>query len=173
MKPLQPMAIAVTLAVTCACLSSKSNVPAQDASGSTSAASSAATARITDPCKLLTEAEASEAIGAKLGPGVLKNLGVVTRCAYSNRAQEQELWLDVQNSTAVVSDPVLFDSLGHGPDSKWINGIGDQAVWAHSQYATFLYVLKGGNMVAMGLPRTMATVTPAVEKAAKLVATRM
>jgi hypothetical protein len=144
-----------------------------DQSSNTSVAQ-ATSPRIADPCKLLTQNEASEAISTRLGPGEMKTFRGVTRCAFFNtQNREEELWLDVQNETAVVTDVVLFDSLSHGPDVKPVSGIGDRALWAHSQIGTFLYILKGGNMLAIGLPRTMAAMTPAVEKAGKLMASRM
>lgn len=159
------------------CSCSKGKVKADTASGIAAEANPstvhAASARIADPCKLLTQAEASEAVGAKLGAGELRHFGTVNRCAFYDPTKEEKLWLDVQNETAHVPDSQLFDSFAHGPDVKMISGIGDRAIWDHSQIGTFLYVLKGETMVAIGLPRTMATMTPAVEKAARLIAGRM
>jgi hypothetical protein len=136
-------------------------------------AEAASSARIADPCKLLTQAEASAALSAALGPGELKRMGIITRCAYSNAAADQKIFLDVQNETAPVTDAALFDSFTHMPDAKPVSGIGDQALWGHSEYATSLFILKGGKVVAVGLPRTVAAMTPGIEKAAKLIASRM
>jgi hypothetical protein len=164
------IAVVGTLAISCGCSSNKtepSNQPSSQASASPSSPP------ITNPCSLLTQAEASEAIGAKLGPSDLRRFGIVTRCTYSNRGSDQGLWLDVRNETAPVADAALFDSYTHMPDVKPIAGIGDQALWTHSQIGTGLDILKGGRLVQIGLPRTMATMTPAVQKAAQLIASRM
>jgi len=107
------------------------------------------------PANLLTQVEASEAIGAKLGPGELKRMGIITRCTYYNRATDQMLWLDVHNETAPEPDAVLFDSYTHMPNVKPVSGIGDQALWSHSDFGSDLDILKGGRLVLMGLPRTM------------------
>lgn len=157
------------------CKSKTADQPGTETAASTAAATPAAP-RITDPCKLLTQAEAEAAIGAKLQPGQLKDMGSLIRCAFRNQNidnADQNIFLDVQKPTATVSDAVLFDSFTQAPDSKLISGMGDQAVWSHSVYASFLYIMKGGNMVAIGIPRQIATVTPEVEKAGKLVAGRM
>lgn len=170
MRIVRVMIIGGTLASACACSSTKAG-PDQAAGTTTQAAP---ILRIADPCKLLTQAEASEAIGAKLDVGQLKRFGSITRCTfYNGGATEQELFLDVHNETAPVADAVLFDSYTHMPDVRPVAGIGDQALWAHSEIATRLDILKGGRLVEVGLPRTMATLTPAVEKAARLMAGRM
>ena len=175
MKQFRAVAFIVVLSVVFGCSGCKSKTADQTASQTNSSGASAAptSPRITDPCKLLTQEEASAAIGEKLGPPELKDMGVVMRCAFRIQSTGHELFLDVQKPTATVADPVLFDSLSHGPDSKPVSGMGEGATWSHSEYATFLYILKGGNMVAIGLPRTTATMTPEVEKAGKLVASRM
>lgn len=174
MKALRVIAILGALAMFCRC-NGKSTEPTQQSSqGSNTGAVKAAGPRIGDPCKLLTQAEASDAINTRLGPGEIKTFRGITRCAFFNSGnREEEIWLDVQNDSAVVDDRTLFDSLSHGPDVKLVAGIGDQALWSHSQIGTFLYILKAGNMVAIGLPRTMAAMTPAVEKSGKLIASRM
>lgn len=173
MKLNQLIVMAVAIAGASACSGGNREAPQQGASPPAPTAQAASSARITHPCKLLTRTEASAAIGAELAPGEENTSGIVTRCAFSNRERQSQLWLDVQNATAPVSDASLFDALSHEPDAKLLSGIGDKALWSHSRISTFLYILKGGNMVAMGLPRTMATLTPSVEQAGKLVASRM
>jgi hypothetical protein len=81
--------------------------------------------------------------------------------------------MDVHNETAPVADAVLFDSYTHMPDVKPVSGIGDQALWSHSEIGSGLDILKGGRLVQVGLPRTMTTMTPGVERAARLIASRM
>lgn len=175
MKLVRVMVVASALASTCACSGTKPG-PGQPADAST-AGQPASVARIPDPCKLLTQAEASEAIGAKLDAGELKQFGAITRCSFYNKQdREQELFLDVQNETATVPDAALFDASTHGPGTKPVLGIGDQALWYHSDDrfgGTSLDILKGGRFVHVILPRTIATMTPAVEKAGKLIAGRM
>lgn len=171
MKLARLIVIAAALASACACSSKK---PAPDEANSSTDAQAASVARIADPCKLLTQAEASEAMGASLEPGVLKRFGVITRCTFSNkRVPEQDLFLDVHNETAPESDSVLFDSYTHVPDIQHVSGIGEQALWAHSELSTRLDIFKGGRLVEVGLPRQIATMTPALEKAGKLIASRM
>lgn len=176
MKLVQMMILGVALASACACSSAKPS-PDQAAASGTTVQAAAPAARIADPCKLLTQAEASEAISAQVGAGELKQFGIITRCSfYNKRDSQQELLLDVQNENAPVADSVLFDSSSHGPDAKPVPGIGDQALWFHSEGfggGTSLDILKGGRLVHIILPRTIKTMTPAVEKAARLIAGRM
>ena len=168
MKPFLLITGVVALAAACGCSSGKSESPVQAAS-----APAARAAPIADPCKLLTQAEAAEAIGMNVGPGETKRMGIITRCAFHDQAgQDLVIWLDVHNETAPVADPELFDSYTH-LEVKPVSGIGEQALWAHNQIGTNLSILKGGRMVEVGLPREMATITPAVEQAAKLIASRM
>jgi hypothetical protein len=171
MKLARLIVIAAALVSACAC---SSNQPAPERASSSTDLQAASVARIADPCKLLTQAEASEAMGASLEPGVLRRFGVITRCTFSNkRVPEQDLFLDVHNETAPESDSVLFDGYTHVPDIQHVAGIGDQALWAHSELSTRLDIFKGGRLVEVGLPRTVATMTPALEKAGKLIASRM
>ena len=169
MKLLRSMILGTALVSACACSGSKTGPEPADRT-----AQAAAVARITDPCKLLTQAEASELIGAKLDPGELKRLGIITRCAFYNKAaQELGVFLDVHNESAPEPDAVLFESYTHMPNANPVSGIGDQALWSHSEIGSGLDILKGGRLVQMGLPRTIASMTPAVEKAARLIASRM
>jgi hypothetical protein len=166
--------VIVVLGAICSC--SKGKAGSENASGvasdTTPSEVSATWHPIADPCKLLTQAEASEAVGTRVGAGELRHFGSIDRCSFPDAAKDQKLWLDVQTASATVPDSALFDSFTHGPDVKMVSGIGDQAIWNASQIGTFLYILKGGNMVAMGLGK-MPTMTPSVEKAAKVIASRM
>lgn len=169
MKFFRAVTVLALLAAVCACSGTKNS--AAEPSGLQ--AQAAPTARIADPCKLLTQAEASEAIGAKLGSGDLKHFGIVTRCTYYSLATDQKLFLDVHNETAPEPDAVLFDSYTHMPNVKPVSGIGDQALWSHSEIGSWLDILKAGRLVQIGLPHTVTTITPAVEKAATQIASRM
>jgi hypothetical protein len=121
---------------------------------------------ISDPCRLLTPAEASPAVGQVLVRSDVQHYGPVTRCRFFNAGGDEPIWLD-------VTDASTFDGLAHLPDVKPVSGIGDQALWQHNELATFVHILKDGNTVSMGLPRTLSSMTRAVESAAKLVASRM
>lgn len=131
-----------------------------------------ASPHIPDPCKLLTAAEASELLGAKLSPGEIKRMGVVTRCAFRGTA-DQEVFLDVHNETAPESDASIFDGMTHLPDVQPVSGIGDKALWSHDKFGSKLFIMKGGKLVIVGVPSTVSALTPAVEKAGKLIASRM
>lgn len=171
MRLARVIVIGVAFASACACSEKKATPDQPDPATNVQPASAA---RIADPCKLLTQAEASEAMGAKLEPGVSRQFGVITRCTFSNkRIPEQDLFLDVHNETAPESDSALFDSYTHVPDIQHLSGIGDQALWAHSELSTRLGIFKGGRLVEVGLPRQIVTITPALDKAAKLIASRM
>ena len=130
------------------------------------ATAAAAAAPIVNPCKLLTPAEASAAIGQTLVRSDVQHYGPITRCRFFNAAGDEPFWLD-------AADAATFEGLEHLPDAKPIAGIGERALWQHDQLSTFLHILKGGNMISMGLPRTLATLTPGVQKAEKLLAGRM
>lgn len=124
----------------------------------------AAGAPITDPCKLLTQDEASAAMGAKVRPGQLTHPGPGPRCRFLTPSFA-ELYID-------VSTPTLFNAyvqMGATP----VAGIGDKAYWNHDQFGSWLHIAKGGNLVTLGLPTTIASMTPAVEHAGKLIASRM
>lgn len=123
-------------------------------------------ASISDPCRLLTLAEASAAVGETLERNDVQHYGPVTRCRYFNAGGDEPIWLDVE-------DADTFEGLAHLPDVKPVSGLGDRALWQHNELATFVHILKGGNTASMGLPRTLSTMTPAVNKAAQLVARRM
>ena len=172
MKLVRVMVIGGALASACACSSTKAG-PDQLA-GVSATAKAAFAPRIADPCKLLTQGEASEAIGAKLQAGELKRFGPITRCEfYSKPDSEQSLLLDVRNETSQVSEATLFDSDTHNPDAKSVPGVGDQAFWFHSELGSLLEIFKAGRLVSVTLPRTMTTATPALGKAARLIASRM
>lgn len=130
------------------------------------ATTAAAAAPIANPCKLLTPAEASAAIGRTLVRSDVQHYGPITRCRFFDAAGDEPLWLD-------AADAATFEGLEHLPGVQPVVGIGDRALWQHDELATFLHILKGGDMISMGLPRTLATLTPGVQKAAKLVAGRM
>lgn len=131
-----------------------------------SGAAHAAPAPISNPCRLLTIAEASVALGEPLVRSDVQHFGPIIRCRFFDASGDEPLWLD-------AADAATFEGLAHLPDVEPVSGIGDRALWQHNELATFLYILKGGNMVSIGLPRTLSSLTPAVRKAAELIAERM
>ena len=156
--------LVTSLAFAAGCSGSAGSATA--AGGTQASATQPQSVPISDPCKLLTRAEASAAVGKTLVRNDVQKYGPVTRCRFFDAGGDEPIWLDVE-------DAATFDGLTHLPDVTPVSGIGDQALWQHSELATFVDILKGGNTVSMGLPRTLSTMTPAVEKTAKLVASRM
>lgn len=163
MRSFRIIVVLGALVFTAGCHSSKSAAPTQ--ATTSVATANPASHTISDPCKLLSQSEASAALGEKLDAGKLKHFGPDTRCQFF-AGENEDLFLD-------VADPSMFEALAHGSDAKPVSGIGDKALWQHNEYATFLHILKGGNLVSMGLPRTMSNMTPGVENAGKLIASRM
>ncbi len=122
-------------------------------------------APITNPCTLLTQAEATEVIGKKLGPGELTHPFTGARCRFIATPSMEELYLD-------VATPTLFAAYQEMGPTK-VPGIGDSALWIHSDVGSYLHIQKGSNYITLGLPKTFTTMTPAVVKAGKLIASRM
>lgn len=120
---------------------------------------------ISDPCQLLTQAEASAAMGAPVGPGE-RTLPrpAHPRCRFFTKDQD-ELAID-------VDDLALFDSYAH-LGSQPVPGIGDKALWAHNEFSTQVVIVKGNTMIDLILPRTITMMTPAIQKAARLIASRL
>lgn len=116
---------------------------------------------ITDPCALLTLTEASAALGQS---GELMEYRSASRCRFAGSGQE----LSLETGSAAA-----FRALARKAGAVPLSGIGQKALWLHDADGTYLYILKGGNVVTMGLPQTMSTMPPAVAKAAELVAGRM
>ena len=130
-----------------------------------SRAADAPEAPITDPCKLLTSAEASAVLGAKIGAGEVTHPGPHPRCRFVTSSFD-EIFID-------VSDPATMTAIVQSGGATAVAGIGDQAAWQHDTYSSALFIEKGGNAVVLGVPRTIATPTPAVQESAKLIASRM
>jgi hypothetical protein len=170
MKTVRVIVAIFVLALPCACSKKQADTPAT----ASPAAAAARPAPIADPCRLLTQDEASEAAGAKLSPGETRRFGSITRCSFFNKADpSREVMLDVQNETASVPDDQLFDSYTHMPDVHAVSGIGDQALWVHNEIASGFTILKGGHMVEMKLPRSVDPLSPPAQQAAKAIASRM
>lgn len=157
------LALLALAAFACGC--SKSNsAESGPATAPSAPAARAASAKIANPCKLLTQAEASAAIGAKVGPGQLTNTGMTMRCRFFTPSQD-ELFLDASGTD-------LFDTYAH-TGAVPVSGMGDKALWAHSEIGSWLYIVKGSNMITLGVPRTISSMTPAIQQAGKLIASRM
>ena len=152
-------------ALTVGCSRSAEESSATPTHASTAAARTRS-APLADPCKLLTQEEAAAAIGRSVTRSDLQHYGRVNRCRFFSADGDEPIWLDAE-------DAAMFDAVAHLPDAKPLSGIADQAFWQHNELSTFVHILKNGRMVSMGLPRTMSTLTPEAEKAAKLVASRM
>ena len=138
--------------------------PTENASAGNMQAHAASAARIANPCRLLTQAEISAALGTRFGAGQLTNTGAGPRCRFFT-ASQHEVFID-------VVDPALFDAYAHSADAV-LTGIGYKVLWQHTSYQSYLYILKDGNLVTVGLPRSLSVPTPAVRRLAKLIASRM
>ncbi len=94
----------------------------ESCSGSTDKASQASVAQanantahpvsapISNPCALLTQEEASAAIGQKIVRNDLQHDGPVSRCRFFDASGDEPLWLDAE-------DAAMFDGLAHLPDT--------------------------------------------------------
>lgn len=160
------LALLVTSLALAGCSGPSDSAAAPPGAPGSSSAAHGSSHPITDPCKLLTLAEASATVGKALVRNDVQRFGPITRCRFFDAAGDEPIWLD-------VADAATFDALTHLPGMKPVSGIGNQALWQHDELSTFVHILKGGNMVSMGLPRTVSTLTPGIMKAAKLVARRM
>lgn len=164
---MRTMMTAVCLALLAACSpsnpSAETGAPPQAAAAPTVPAAAA----ITDPCKLLSQDEASAALGERTGPGQLKQFGkLTTRCSFHAPSTQHELFLDVSN-------PGLFDAATHLGATP-VAGIGDKALWQSDAHSSFLFIEKNGRVIDMGgMPGGSATPSPAVQQAGKLIASRM
>ncbi|GAC1656118.1 MAG: hypothetical protein NVS9B12_07660 [Vulcanimicrobiaceae bacterium] len=127
----------------------------------------AALARI-DPCALITNAEAGQALGERVkhrpfGP---------SECLYDAVASESVRSLSVR---LITPDDFALPVY----DAKPAGGIGDKAKWATSGSAAALYVLKGSNALLINVqPEAMKgnvllKFQPALTRLGKLAASRM
>lgn len=166
MRSLAMVAAAIVIAFACGCSGSKP--AATDASNQGAAASAAAPApsraTIADACKLLTQDEASAVMGVKMNPGESLHLQTGPRCRFLSKALD-ELAID-------VIDGGMYNSYAQLAD-KQVSGMGEKTLWSHDQFGSHLFVLKSGNLAIVSLPKSIATVTPAVETAGKQIASRM
>jgi len=147
-----------------ACSGSKTSPPAGAFANVATTASAAAPSRpVSNPCSLTNPAEVSAVMGRKSGPGEFhKDLG--GRCNFYDSTSQYEIFLQ-------TIDTATFDSLTHLPGNTKVSGIGDRALWSDGS----LYVQKGDRALQIGfsLPHPLKTMTPAAEKLAKLIVSRM
>lgn len=165
MASFQTLAVVAGIVWLAACSSSDQSAGASPSAAKAPAAPAAAA--IADPCKLLTQDEASAALGEHTGQGELKHFGsITTRCSFYSPSTQKELFLDVSN-------PGLFDAATHLGATP-VAGIGDKALWQSDAHSSFLFIEKDGKVINMGgLPGGMATPSPAVQQAGKAIASRM
>lgn len=158
------IAVMTVIVALAGCSNSKRTVTGGPASSSSSPKASAAAFTIKDPCRLLTQDEASTIMGAKVGPGETHNIPPVIRCGYFTNSQD-ELFLDVSGTETFDGSPAA----GFTP----VSGVGDKAAWQHDQFGSHLTIVKGPNMVTLGLPPSIHMDSAAMEKFGKLIASRM
>jgi hypothetical protein len=166
MRSVAISAAVIVIAFACGCSGSKPVASDASNQGATSSATAPVQNKstIADACTLLTQEEASAAMGVQMNPGQSFHLQTGPRCRFLSKAQD-ELGID-------VIDGGMFSSYAQLAD-KQVSGIGDKAAWSHDQFGSHLFILKSGNLAVVSLPKSIATVTPAVETAGKQIASRM
>jgi len=130
----------------------------------TIAAPLAAQAGTSNPCALVTAADASTAMGVASLPGKPHTSRRGSSCRYYSPNHQMNVY--VQNVTA--GDLIGATQLG----GRAVSGIGDKAIWS----AGSMFVQKGGKVVQVGLylsPASMQKMDPAIVPLAKTVAGRM
>lgn len=117
---------------------------------------------IADPCKLVSVAEVSEAMGRPSKPGELTHPFNGNRCRFYDATAQYEIFLQ-------TVDPALVK--GVLAEATVLPGMGDWAYWSGGA----VYVGKGDHALMIGfqLPHTLTAMTPAAEKLARAVASRM
>lgn len=118
-----------------------------------------------DPCKLLTQAEASAALGLKVSPGrTIKNLMDTTTCAFATPAGD--------DLTIAIESPDFYNGVAANGGVP-VQGIGAKALWLHMPWSNELYVLKDHSLVHVSFPGHATGLSPAMIMAGKQIASRM
>jgi hypothetical protein len=162
MKAVGLVVAAGLLSVLAACTGSTSisaNSPPKGADSKSGSAS------LANPCTLLTQAEASAALGMQFGAAeMIDNKKLGKRCRFATSGDE--LFIDISDNNG------LADSYAHLPDATPVKGLGDKAVWMPG-HIPILCIVKGNTLVNIGFPPSVKSLTPGARKVAELVASRM
>ena len=138
-----------------------------DASAAPADASSApaAAAAAGDACALVTQAEASTAMGASAAAPIAKtDRDGYTSCRYYDPTKTKNVFVQ-------YVDPKIVDQMGP-MGGKPVAGVGEKATWL----AGSIFVTKDGKAAQIGLylsPNSMKTMDPGESALAKTVADRM
>src|SRR5579875_2552894 len=164
MKAVGLVVAAGLLSVLAACTGSTSISANSSTKGA--AASKSGSASLVNPCTLLTQAEASAALGMQFEAGqMVDNKKLGKRCRFPTG--NDELFIDISDN----SD--LADSYAHLPDVVSVKGLGDKALWMPATENKLLCIVKHNILVNIGFPPSVKSLTPGARKVAELVASRM
>ena len=123
-----------------------------------------ASAGTSNPCALVTTADASTAMGVTSLPGKPHTSRHASSCRFYSADHKKNVFVQ----TLDADDMAGAAQIG----GKSVPGIGDKALWI----AGSMYVKKGGNYMQVGLylkPESMKTMDPAIIPLSKTVAGRM
>lgn len=162
MKWIEAATMVLVVSGAAGCSGSKANGPANQAVSARATTESASHAAF-NPCTLATQSEVAAAMGHASEPGQYHPL-VGGRCNFYDARSEYEIFLQ---SFDVAGLPDSLAQMG----GQRISGIGEQAVFSDGSF----YVWKGGRGIQIGflLPHPIPQMTPAAEKLAKTIASRM
>ena len=167
MKAVGLVVAAGLLSVLAACTGSTSisaNSPPKGAADLKSGSAS-----LVNPCTLLTQAEASAALGIQFGAAeMIDNKKLGKRCRFATG--DDELFIDISDNTG------LADSYALLPNVVSVKGLGDKALWMPGRWETenkLLCIVKHNILVNIGFPPSVKSLTPGARKVAELVASRM
>ncbi len=168
MKPTAVLALATLVALT-ACSSGSSSSTATDASASSAPAAAATTAAATggttDACALVTQAEASTALGSTAQAGIAKtDRDGYGSCRYYDATKTKNVFVQ-------FVDPKLADAMA-AMGGKEVAGVGDRSTWLTGS----IFVQKSGKAAQVGLYLSAASLKamdPGEADLAKIVAGRM
>lgn len=171
MKWLRVLASLLAFAAITGCSGSKATASgAQGASGSARASGGGSTASPIaraplDPCKLLTQREASAAAGVQVRAGKpVPNLLDTTTCDFDTPANDQ---------LTITEEPMdLYDSFAVTGGTS-IRGIGEKAQWENIFGSVHLLIVEHGRMVEVIFPQKATSLSPAMTEAGKQIASRM
>jgi hypothetical protein len=128
------------------------------------AAPAPASAGTSNPCALVTSAEATTAMGVASLPGKAHAGRLGSSCRYYSADHTKNVFVQI------VSAGDMMGAVQIG--GKPVSGIGDKAFWASGS----MFVKKGGSFVQVGLylnAKSMEKMDPAIVPLAKTVASRM
>ncbi len=124
---------------------------------------------VADPCALVTQDEATAAIGKPSGPGVPGGTADVRQCVYGNGV----LVVDIDGTGKDGYDS-NHSALTQGPAGSWqdVSGIGDGAFEVNGGPTALVYFYKGTTQVEIILQGSLSAPTDAAITVARAAAAR-